>query len=62
MPVYEYKCKGCGKNYELKLGIFHTSKSIKCPKCGSSNADRVYSPISTNTSSSGSSCSSTKFR
>ena len=62
MAVYEYKCKKCAEKYELRLGLFHSSKSIKCPKCGSNDAERVYSPISTNSSSSGSSCSSTKFR
>ena len=62
MPVYEYKCKKCGEKYELRLGLFHSSKSIKCPKCGSNDAERVYSPISTNTSANNSSCSSTRFR
>ena len=54
MPIYEYKCKQCGEKYELRLGFFHTSKSVKCPKCGSDLAERVYSPVA----STGSGCSS----
>ena len=63
MPFYEYKCKKCGNKYEMKLGMFHTSNSVKCPKCGSHDAERVFSSVSTNTSSSAyKSCSSPRFR
>lgn len=54
MPTYEYKCPKCKENFELKLGFFHNKKDEKCPKCGSPEVDRVFSPISSK--SSGSSC------
>jgi putative FmdB family regulatory protein len=51
MPIYEYKCKKCGEKFDIRLGIFHSSKSVKCPKCGADEPERVFSPIaSTNTS------------
>ncbi len=61
MPVYEYKCGKCGEKFELKLGFFQNRNAVKCPKCDSSNVERVFSPIQTNCSS-GSSCASPRFR
>jgi putative FmdB family regulatory protein len=55
MPIYEYKCQKCGEKFEQRVGFFHTNKSTKCPKCGSEPAERVFSPVSSNTSS----CSTT---
>jgi putative FmdB family regulatory protein len=34
MPLYEYKCKSCGKIFE-KLESFNTESVRKCPECGS---------------------------
>ena len=47
MPTYEYKCQRCGEKFELKLGLFHKKSSVKCPKCGDSEPERVYSTFST---------------
>ncbi len=61
MPIYEYKCNKCGEKFEARLGFFHNKKSVKCPKCGQDDPERVFSPISTTGSSSyssgGGSCS-----
>lgn len=57
MPIYEYKCKKCGKKFELRLGFSHDKKTLKCPECGCEDPDRVFSPFAT-TSSGGSSFSS----
>ncbi len=62
MPIYEYKCKKCGDKFELRLGFFHNKKSVRCPKCGSDDPDRVYSPFLTDSHSGGSSCSTSRFR
>ncbi len=40
MPIYEYKCKDCGKVIEiLKKG----SESVECPECGSKNLEKLIS-------------------
>ena len=49
MPIYEYKCGGCGR----KVSLFFTSFSVaesraqagenRCPRCGSPNLSRVMS-------------------
>ena len=43
MPVYEYKCSACGKNFELLRRINDSDSEIKCPKCGAANPCRVFS-------------------
>ncbi len=45
MPIYEYKCKKCGEKFEQRLGFFHRDSSVKCPKCGTDNPERIYSPF-----------------
>ena len=60
MPIYEYKCKKCGEKFELKLGFFHTKNAIKCPVCGSNDAERIFSPFLTDTSRD-SGCGTTSF-
>jgi putative FmdB family regulatory protein len=60
MPIYEYKCNKCGDKFELRLGIFHRKKDVKCPKCGGEDPERVFSPFSTD-SGKGDSCSSKGF-
>ena len=55
MPVYEYRCNKCGKNFELRRSIFASSKDkAACPKCGSTDPERVYSPFRTGGTSGGS--------
>lgn len=41
MPLYEYKCKSCGKIFE-KLESFNTEFVSVCPECGST-AKRLLS-------------------
>jgi putative FmdB family regulatory protein len=60
MPIYEYKCGKCGEKFELKLGILHRRKSVKCPKCGAEEPERVFHPFSTDCSSD-SSCSTKNY-
>ena len=33
MPIYEYKCTGCGYRFE-KLQSFHDEPVRVCPRCG----------------------------
>ena len=43
MPIYEYRCRKCGKRFSvLTLRISETPKP-ECTKCGSTNADRLLS-------------------
>jgi putative FmdB family regulatory protein len=54
MPIYEFKCLGCGHVFELlKLKKGDEKSSMKCPKCGSQEAERVLSSVSLIASSGG---------
>ncbi len=54
MPVYEYACKNCGQEFELRRNISDNDADIKCPKCGIKGPKRVLSLFST--ASSGGNC------
>lgn len=44
MPIYEYTCKSCGKNFETMQKISEPPVA-PCPKCGDT-ADRMISRTS----------------
>lgn len=41
MPLYEYKCSGCGQQFELL--ILKASQPIACPSCASESVERLLS-------------------
>ncbi|MEM4408376.1 MAG: zinc ribbon domain-containing protein [Candidatus Caldarchaeum sp.] len=43
MPIYEYECKDCSQQYSELVMTSDEEKSVKCPKCGSNNRERVFS-------------------
>jgi len=43
MPAYDYKCKECGKVFEIFRRFSDYDKEIKCPDCGSDKAERIFS-------------------
>src|SRR5690348_14076836 len=43
MPVYEYRCKSCGKTHEIEHG-FNDKRPTLCPSCGGELV-RVFHPI-----------------
>jgi putative FmdB family regulatory protein len=51
MPVYEYVCRDCEKTFELSRPMSEASaKDVKCPSCGGTRIDRVYSSVYAKTS------------
>jgi putative FmdB family regulatory protein len=43
MPIYEYKCKDCGKVSEFLVGVGKEQPEIKCSFCKSKNLDKIIS-------------------
>jgi putative FmdB family regulatory protein len=41
MPLYEYKCLGCGGRFELL--ILKASQPIVCPSCAGESVERLVS-------------------
>ena len=54
MPIYEFKCLGCGHVFELlKLKKDDEKTGMKCPKCGLEDVERVLSSVSVLSSAGG---------
>jgi putative FmdB family regulatory protein len=43
MPIYEYRCRKCGKRFSVLTLRISETPSPKCDKCGSRAADRLMS-------------------
>ena len=44
MPLYEYRCAGCGHEFEALVGVRDADRT-ECPACGSVPARRLFSVI-----------------
>ena len=52
MPIYSYKCKDCGKIFDLLLGVTREKTELKCKKCGSKNIEKQFSTFGIDTAGS----------
>jgi putative FmdB family regulatory protein len=43
MPIYEYKCKDCNKEFELLTTSAKDHQNIQCPACKSTNVTKLIS-------------------
>jgi putative FmdB family regulatory protein len=43
MPIYEYKCKDCGKHFESIRPMSEADKKIECVQCKGNNTHRQLS-------------------
>jgi len=43
MPIYDFRCKECGKVSEFLVANFSDGKTLACPDCGSLNMERLIS-------------------
>ena len=44
MPIYEFRCLGCGHVFEF-LKLKKETEGMKCPKCSSPEVERVLSTV-----------------
>lgn len=54
MPIYAYKCRECGKEFDKFRSIHDSDTDVACPECGKTNPERCIASFS-HRSSSGSS-------
>ena len=47
MPLYEYKCRTCGKSFELLRRMQDADGELKCPDCQSAEVERQLSTFAT---------------
>lgn len=43
MPIYEFRCRACGKRVSVLVGMTADSDSPRCEKCGSQDLDKLVS-------------------
>lgn len=43
MPVYDYKCRRCGAEFEKFLRSLAAASEVKCEKCGSARVEKLVS-------------------
>lgn len=60
MPIFEYRCKACGEDFEK---LVRGEEKVECPRCGSRKLSKLFSVFGVKsgdkfTPSSGSACSS----
>lgn len=46
MPIYEYRCSGCGKISEILHKSYNTGEVV-CPECGSKGMEKLISTPAT---------------
>lgn len=46
MPIYEYECRQCGRQFSFLHGVVARSDRPKCPRCGSRRLARLVSRFS----------------
>jgi putative FmdB family regulatory protein len=61
MPIYEFRCLGCGHVFEfLKLKKETDGREMKCPKCNSTEVEKVLSTVNVAKSPTGKATSAVK--
>jgi len=59
MPIFEFECGACKKRFEALVGQGRKVGDIKCPKCGGSDLNKLFSAFGFKGSSEGNMVSST---
>lgn len=43
MPIYEYRCRNCGNEFELLRRLSDSDDDVECEKCGTRKVERLIS-------------------
>ena len=47
MPLYEYRCKACGRTFEQLRRMSEEDRGVACPECQSEEVQRQLSTFAT---------------
>jgi putative FmdB family regulatory protein len=53
MPIYEYTCQECDKEFEKFVRSMTSNTEIRCPQCGSAHVKKGWSAFATSGSNGG---------
>ena len=45
MPLYEYRCKDCGTEFEKRLSFSEADQLPQCPHCASAHTQKKLSRV-----------------
>jgi len=45
MPLYDYRCEGCGEVFEILAGPSDPAAEAACPACGGVRTTRLFGSI-----------------
>ena len=51
MPIYEYRCKNCGNEFELLRSLSQSDSDIACEYCGQQQAEKLFSTFASSAGS-----------
>lgn len=43
MPLYEYRCSGCGHRFEILQRMGEGAEGLSCPGCGANKVEKQFS-------------------
>jgi putative FmdB family regulatory protein len=43
MPLYEYRCRGCGERFEVLQRLGQDGEALSCPRCAEPRPERQLS-------------------
>jgi putative FmdB family regulatory protein len=46
VPLFEYQCLQCGRNFEVFTQRREAKAPLTCPDCGGKKVERIWSPFS----------------
>lgn len=46
MPLMEYRCEDCSREFEVLVGVSSEGDSNLCPNCGSGKVEKLFSTFS----------------
>jgi len=58
MPLFEFRCKKCGKKFEELVMSSSRDEDINCPRCGSKRVEKLMSAFASGSGEKGGSDSS----
>jgi len=47
MPIYDYRCRECGKTFEKIRSLRDADRDLECPECHSAKVERQLSSFAT---------------